>query len=166
MKENVLFFSDNFFSAGRTSIYDVNKEIVGDIDLQSFLTSGITVLDQTGEKIVNGKFGALSNKWKIFDNNDQQIGELKQKLTLFSKKYEYTSAKQQTYRIQGEAFSKEYEIVDGQDNIVGKFEKVSGFFSSAAYKLSNFSEQLANEELIAVVMGVNALEKRRNSNNS
>jgi hypothetical protein len=47
---------------------------------------------------------------------------------------------------------------------VAKFEKISGFFSSPAFQLTNHSDQLSTEELIAVVMGVNAIQRRNSSN--
>jgi hypothetical protein len=44
---------------------------------------------------------------------------------------------------------------------VASFKKVNGFFQSAAFELTNLSDSLLTEELIAVVMGVNEIEKRR-----
>jgi hypothetical protein len=47
---------------------------------------------------------------------------------------------------------------------MARFEKVSGFFASPAYHLSKNNEKVSSEELIAVVMGINAIQKRRRSN--
>jgi hypothetical protein len=61
-------------------------------------------------------------------------------------------------------FSKQYDIYQDETTIVAKFEKISGFFSSPAFQLTNYSTQLSTEELIAVVMGVNAIQRRNSSN--
>ncbi|MGE8079966.1 hypothetical protein [Peribacillus loiseleuriae] len=67
------------------------------------------------------------------------------------------------YEIKSEAFSRQYEIYDSQSKLLAKFEKVSGFFSSAAYRLSSYETSMPAWEWIAVVMGVNAIIKRNNS---
>jgi hypothetical protein len=46
---------------------------------------------------------------------------------------------------------------------VATFKKVNGFFQASAYELKHNSNHLLTEELIAVVMGVNAIEKRNSS---
>jgi uncharacterized protein YxjI len=163
MKEQTLYFQDNFFSAGRTEIFNSSKEMVGELDLKSAFSSSVDVLDKSGNVVVSGKFTFFSSKWWIFDSSDQEIGVLKQKLTFLSKKYEYEAYGRGTYFIESEPFSREYDISDEQSKQIGRFEKVSGFFSSPAYQLSNFIEKVTSEELIAVVMGVNAIQKRRNN---
>ncbi|MCL6572969.1 MAG: hypothetical protein K6T88_15000 [Bacillus sp. (in: Bacteria)] len=163
MKEQTLYFQDNFFSAGKTEIFNSSKEMVGKLDLKSTFSSSIDVLDKDGNMVVSGKFAFFGNKWRISDSSDQEIGVLKQKLTFLSKKYEYETFERGTYFIDSEPFSQEYEITDEQSNQIGRFEKVSGFFSSPAYQLSNFNEKVTIEELIAIVMGVNAIRKRNNA---
>jgi hypothetical protein len=163
MKEQTLYFKDNFFSSGRTEIFNSSKELVGELDLKSTFSSSIDVLDITGNLVVSGKFAFFSNKWRISDSSDYEIGVLKQKLTFLSKKYEYETYGRGTYFIESEPFSHLYDISDEKSIQIGRFEKVSGFFSSPAYQLSNFNEKVIIEELIAVVMGVNAIRKRKNN---
>jgi hypothetical protein len=160
LKENTLYFKDNFFSAGRTEIFNHAKEKIGELDLKSAFSSSLDVLDINGNLIVSGKFTFFSNKWRVFDSNEQEIGLLKEKMALFSKKYEYDAYGRGVFQIRAEAFSRQYDITDEQDNPIGKFEKVSGFFASPAFQLSNFNQKVTNEELIAVVMGINAIQKR------
>jgi hypothetical protein len=166
MNEKSLYFKDNFFSSGRTEIFNSLKEVVGVLDLKSAFSSSIDVLNNDGKKNVSGKFAFFSNKWRIFDSAEQEIGILKQKFTFLAKKYEYNAYERGLYLIEAEPFSRQYEIFDEQSNQMAKFEKVSGFFASPAYKLTNFNEQVSSEELIALVMGVNAIQKRRKSNNA
>ena len=163
MKDETLYFKDNFFSAGKTDIFNSSKEKVGELDLKSTFTSSVDVLDHYGNVVVSGKLASFSNKWKLCNNVQNEIGTLKQKLTFLSKKYEYDALDRGIYQIDSEPFSYLYDISDDQSNQIGKFEKVSGFFSTPAYQLNNFSKKLSNEELIAVVMGVNAIQKRNNS---
>jgi uncharacterized protein YxjI len=163
MKVETLYFKDNFFSAGKTDIFNSQKEKVGVLDLKSTFSSSVDLLDNDGNLVVSGKFASFSNKWRIFDHNNHEIGVLKQKFTFFSKKYEYEALDRGMYQIDSELFSYLYDISDDQSNQIGKFEKVSGIFSSPAYQLNNFAKKLSNEELIAVVMGVNAIQKRNNS---
>ena len=161
---DTLYFKDNFFSAGTTEIYNSSKDKVGELDLKSALNASIDVLDHNGKVLVRGKFPLFSSKWKLSGTDEQEIGVLKGKFTLFSKKYEYTAHTRGIFQIEAEAFSHQYDIFDEQSNLIAKFEKVSGFFSSPAYQLRNFTEQVPSEELIAVIMGINAIQKRRRNN--
>jgi hypothetical protein len=160
MTETV-YFRDNFFSAGTTEIYNSSKEKVGELDLKSAFSSSIEVLDKNGKVIVIGRFPFMSSKWVVTDTNDYELGVLKGKISFLSKKYEYITDSRGGYYIEAEPFSYHYEIYDEQSTLVASFEKVSGFFSSPAFQLSNYCEHLAAEELVAVVMGINAIQKRR-----
>lgn len=158
---NSLYFRDNFFSAGITEIFNSSKDKVGELDLKSAFSASIDVLDRNGKIIVSGKFPFISSKWIITDANDYELGVLKAKLSFLSKKYEYTTDSRGIYYIESEPFSYQYEIYDDQSNLSAKFEKVSGFFTSPAFQLINFTEKVCNEELVAVVMGINAIQKRK-----
>jgi hypothetical protein len=158
---DTLYFRDNFFSAGTTEIFNSSKKKVGELDLKSAFSASIDVIDITGNVTVSGKFPFLSNKWVITDANDYEIGVLKSKLSFLSKKYEYTTDSRGVYYIESEPFSYQYDIFDEQSNLAAKFEKVSGFFSTPAFQLSNFNEKVSNEEFVAVVMGINAIQKRK-----
>jgi uncharacterized protein YxjI len=157
--DKVVYFQDNFFSAGRTEIFNESKEKVGELDLKSMFSSGVEVLDLNERVIVSGKFPFMGVKWRIYDSNGGEMGLLKQKITFFSKKFEYQASERGSFQIKSEAFSKQYEVYKDDSIIVAKFEKISGFFSSPAFQLTNYSEQLSTEELIAVVMGVNAIQR-------
>ncbi|RSD25480.1 hypothetical protein [Mesobacillus subterraneus] len=161
--EQHLYFRDNFFSVGRTEIYNEAKEMAGELDLKNIFGTAIDVLDLNGEVIISGKFPLFGLKWKVYDRHGQEIGSLKAKFSLFSKKFEYDASDRGSYIINSEAFSKVYEIMDG-DQIVARFDKISSFIESSAYRLRNNSSKLSNEELIAVVMGVNAIHKRQRTN--
>lgn len=158
-----LYFSDNFFSAGTTKVYNEQKEEVGSIDLKSAFSSSLDVYDQTGKIVVRGKFPFMSNKWLITNDAEEEVGRLKQRFSFFSKKLEYTNFRHGSYLIESEAFSKEYDIRNSKNDLVATFKKVSGFFESAAFKLENFADELLDEELVAVVMGVHMINKRNDS---
>lgn len=163
MDNRTLYFNDNFFSSGKTVIYDENKTQVGELDLKSAFSSSVDVLNQTGSISVSGKFRTLRNRWVVTDYHQNELGELRQRFAFFSKKYEYNAGERGVYEIKSEAFSRQYEIFDSQSKLVAKFERVSGFFSSAAYRLSSYEESMPALEWIVVVMGVNAIIKRNNS---
>ncbi|WP_064093309.1 hypothetical protein [Rossellomorea aquimaris] len=160
MKE--LFFSDNFFSAGKTDIYNGQKEIVGELDLQSALSSSLQVLDAEGRKMVGGKFTFFGNKWIISNEESEELGYLKMNLSFFTKKYQYITNHRGNYSIESEMFSKQYDIYDEVKNIIATFHKVSGFFSTPAFQLLNHSHSLSSFELIGIVMGINAIQKANN----
>lgn len=166
MKNETLYFNENFFSAGITDIYNEEKEKVGSLDLKGMFSSGVDVLDLHGNIVASGKFPFLSSKWKITNQDTEEIGSLKGKFSLFSKKYEYEAYGRNTYYIKSEAFSKLYEIFIDETTIVCKFEKISGFFSSPAFRLQIFTDELSPEELITIVMGVNAIQSRNKSSAS
>ncbi|HYK74023.1 MAG TPA: hypothetical protein VEV44_13010 [Pseudoneobacillus sp.] len=162
--DSIVYFQDNFFSAGRTDIFNESKVKVGELDLKSMFSAGVEVVDLDGSVISSGKFPFFGVKWKIYDSQGQELGALKQKLSFFSKKYEYHAEGRGYFYIKSEAFSKQYDVYQDETTIVAKFEKISGFFSSPAFQLTNHSDQLSTEELIAVVMGVNAIQRRNSSN--
>lgn len=166
MKNETLYFNENFFSAGKTDIFNEAKEKVGELDLKGMFSSGVDVLDLQGNIIASGKFPFLSSKWKISNHATDEIGSLRGRFSLFSQKYEYDAYGRNTFLIKSGAFSKLYEIFIDETTIVCKFEKISGFFSSPAFRLESFTEELSPEELILIVMGVNAIQRRNDSSAS
>ncbi|WML46642.1 hypothetical protein RCG23_13375 [Neobacillus sp. PS3-34] len=159
MDKQTLYVSDNFFSAGRTDIYNDSKEKVGEIDLKSAFSAGLDVLNLNGETIVSGKFPFFSRSWVISNSSGEEIGKLKGKFAFFSKKYEYRTHENRSYQIESEAFSNLYVVFNENESEIGRFEKISGFFASPAFQLTSMDEGINVYELIAVVMGVNAIQK-------
>ncbi|MFT4415516.1 hypothetical protein ACLM5H_16800 [Fredinandcohnia humi] len=163
MSKETLYFKDNFFSADMTDIYNDAKEKVGVMDLKSAFTSTVDVLNSDGKLVVSGKFPFFGMSWKVLDNQGNEIGSLKQKFTFFSKKYEYHSYNQGTFYVKSEAFSRHYEILQGETNVIATFDRTDGFFASPAYRLNNQSDVLSSFELIIVIMGVNSIEQQNQS---
>jgi uncharacterized protein YxjI len=160
--DKCVYFNDNFFSSGRTDIYNESQEKLGEIDLKSAFGSSLNVENERGEVVVEGSFPFFSGRWNIKQPNGTKLGEVKSSFAFFTMQYHYLT-KNDTYEIESPAFSKEYTILDEHKAEVATFKKVNGFFQSAAFELKNYSDSLSTEELIAVVMGVNAIEKRNNS---
>ncbi|MBO8156872.1 MAG: hypothetical protein H0Z32_10460 [Bacillaceae bacterium] len=163
MKSSI-YFSDNFFSAGKTDIFNENKEKLGWLDLQSAFSSSVDVLDQDGNVLYQGHFPFLSNRWRVTNGEDHEIGKLYPRVAFFAKKYEYDACQRATFTIESEAFSKEYQILDETGKLACHFKKISGFFESSAFQLTNYTEEVPSMEWVAVVMGINAVEKRRRRN--
>lgn len=155
-----IYFHDNFFSKGITDIFNSEKEKIGSLDLKSAFSSSVDVLDADGKVVVRGKFPFFSGKWLVMDARERELGLLKQRFSLFKKRYEYATDRRGVFQIESEAFSREYVIMDARERVVAEFKKVNGFFQSPAFELVNQSDELGNEELIAVVMGVNMIMKR------
>lgn len=161
--EKCVYFNDNFFSSGKTDIYNESQERIGEIDLKSAFGSSLNVENERGEVVLEGSFPFFSGRWNIKQPDGTELGEVKSSFSFFSKRYHYLTHNA-TYEIESPAFSKEYTILDENKSEVATFKKVNGFFQSAAFELRNYSDSLSTEELIAVVMGVNAIEKRNSSN--
>ncbi len=159
MGPKTIYFSDNFFSSGLTNIYDENQNEIGKLDLKSAFSSSLRVMDLSGNILTEGRFRFFSGKWSICDATNTEIGLLRQRFSFFTKKYEYEANGRGTYTIISESFSKEYRVLDTNEHEVAHFVKTSGFFQSDAYKLTNQSNKLTNEELIAVVMGITMIIK-------
>ena len=156
----VLHFKDNFFSAGRTDIYNDRREPVGQLDLKSSFQSGVDVIGLDGRILYSGKFPLLSNQWTVTDGEGREVGKVKAKFSLLSKRFEYRANKRGTYRIESEAFSRRYDMYL-DEALAASFRKVNSFLSSAAFELQTKSPEVPAEEWIAVIMGVNAITKRR-----
>ncbi|HEY4553098.1 MAG TPA: hypothetical protein VIG80_07870 [Bacillaceae bacterium] len=163
MTRSDIYFSDNFFSAGLTDIYDEHKQIIGTLDLKSAFTSSVTVLDTSQNIVCEGRFRTLSNRWVVTDHAGNELGVLRQRMSFFSKKFEYEAGARGYIAIESEAFSRDYQLLDESGNTVAEFEKISGFFQSPAYRLSNLSDVFSDSELVAVVMGINMIQKRNSA---
>jgi hypothetical protein len=163
VNHRTVFFADNFFSSGQTDILTQDESKIGSLNLKSMFSSSVDILDETDQVLCSAKFKFFSNKWFILNAKEEEVGVLRTRFSFFTKKYEYDSLNRGLYSIISPAFSRDYEILNEAEEVAAKFEKVSGFFSSAAFRLTNHSEQLYLAELVALVMGVNALQKRQNS---
>lgn len=161
MNNSAIYFTDNFFSAGLTTIYNQNQEKIGSLDLKSAFSSSVDIINLEGKTVVKGSFPIFSRQWKITDENDHELGFLKQRISFFTKKYQYSAYSRGIYEIKSEAFSREYQILNEEETLIAEFKKISGFFAYPIFELTNQSENLSNEELVAVVMGVNMIEKRK-----
>ena len=155
-----LYFLDSFFSTGQKDIYTKNKEVVGKLDLKSAFTSTIDVLDLQGNIMISGKFPIFSNKWIVTNQAGDELGFVRARFSFFTKKYEYTAHNRGIYRIESEPFSKTYEIFTDKGSRVGQFKKVNAIFSTPAFEMSQEKQDIEIGEMIAVVMGVNAIQKR------
>jgi hypothetical protein len=158
--DRCVYFSDQFFSYGRTEIFNESQEKVGELDLKSAFTSSMSVENDQGEILVTGSFPFLSGKWVIKKADETEVGRVGAYFTFFTKRYYYQNDNER-FEIESPAFSREYTVLNESKEEVATFRKVSGIFQTAAFELKNLSGSLLTEELIAVVMGVNEIEKRR-----
>jgi uncharacterized protein YxjI len=158
-----LYFKDSFFNAGITDILGEQQEDMGGIDLRSAFGSAMDIYDPKGSLIYSGKFPILSNKWEIFNANEEEIGTVYHRMAFFSKRFEYETDGRGSFEITSPAFSREYEIADETGNIVASFHQVNGWFTPDAYCLENHSDILNSYEIIAVVMGMHEIQKRHRS---
>lgn len=155
-----LYFKDNFFNSGKTEILGEQKEVLGMLDLKSGFSSSMDVYDGSGTLVYSGKFPFFSSKWDITNPDGEVVGKLRSRMS-FSQKYEYTSSIMGCFQITSPAFSKEYEIHNENGGLIASFEKISGWFSSEAYCLNNHSLELDTYELVAVIMGMNAIKRQQ-----
>ncbi|WP_082233106.1 hypothetical protein [Halobacillus massiliensis] len=160
--EKYIYFSDHIFSKGKKDIYDKEENRIGSLDLKSAFTSSVNVENKKGEVVIEGKFPSFSNKWAVSLSDGNELGQVKSSLSFFTKRYKYKTSTEQ-YEIESPALSREYIIYDKYKKEAATFKKVNGLFEAAAFELRNNSDSLLTEELIAVVMGVNAIQKRRNN---
>lgn len=158
-----LYFSDRFFSSGVTEIMDMAGEASGTLDLESMMTYTVSVHGPDSSLRYSGKFLFFSNKWEVLDPSGFDVGLLRARFTLFSKRYEYDAGDRGVYGIEAPAFSHEYSILDETETEVASFQKVSGWLQAGAFQLQNHSTQLDSYELIAVIMGVHSIQKRQNN---
>ncbi|MFC5650226.1 hypothetical protein ACFPYJ_14030 [Paenibacillus solisilvae] len=156
-----LYFRDNFFNAGQTEILNENNERVGEVDLRSSFGSALDVYDQKGNQLYGGSFTFFSNKWHVTGTAGVETGLLRSRLSLLSKRYEYDAYGRGVYKITSPAFSREYEIRDGGEQLAAEFEKVNSWFSASAYCLRNHSPHVDSYEWITVILGMHEIQKRR-----
>ncbi|MEC0231992.1 hypothetical protein [Paenibacillus alba] len=158
-----LYFRDNFISSGITEILNEQEENVGQLDLKSAFSSAIEVFGQNGQQLCKGSFPIFSGKWEVTGADGGQLGILKNQFSFLNKKFIYETEGRGSYEISSLAFSKEYEIFDDSAKLVASFEKVNGWFSAGAFLLSNKAQYLDSYELVAVIMGMHAIQKRHSA---
>ncbi|WP_245308249.1 hypothetical protein [Halalkalibacter urbisdiaboli] len=162
MMNDIVYFRDNFFSAGQTEIFDEDQRLLGWLDLKSAFSSSVDILDENEVTIVKGFFPFFSNKWRVVDREEDELGIVRQRFSFFTKKFEYATANG-NYMIESEAFSREYKVWDESGQLVVHFEKINGFFTSPAFRLMNNSKEISTNEWVAVVMGISAIQSRNQS---
>ena len=159
-----LYFRDNFFNAGVTEILNEHEDHVGHLDLKSAFGSSISVYGPKAQLIYNGRFPFLfSNKWEVTGEDGELVGVLRRRITFFIKKFTYETHKGDIYDIISPAFSREYEISNESGALIAYFQQISGWFSPGAFHLVNQSETLDSYELVAVILGMHAIQKRQRS---
>ncbi|BFT72044.1 hypothetical protein [Paenibacillus sp. P36] len=161
-----LFFRDNFFNAGFTEILDSEEKNMGHLDLKSSFGSAIDVYGINDRLLYKGGFPFLSGKWEVSHPGGSLAGVLRSRFAMFSKKFTYETQGRGSYDITSPAFSKEYEISDSSGVLVAHFEKINGWFSSGAFTLRNQSAELDSYELVAVIMGMHAIQKRQDASHA
>lgn len=163
MKAIELYFRDNFFNAGFGDIMDAQGQNVGTLNLKSAFGSSLEVYNGNGHRVFSGQFRFFSNKWEIIRNEGDVLGVLRMRMSFLSKRLEYDAGGRGLYEITAPAFSQEYTIQDGTGLTIASFAKRSDWLMPGAYCLWNDSGVLDSYELVTVVMGVNAILKRRSS---
>ncbi|MFC4101175.1 LURP-one-related/scramblase family protein [Paenibacillus xanthanilyticus] len=158
-----LYFRDNVFNSGTTAIMNANQDQVGEVDLRSTFGSSLEVFDGAGGSLYSGGFPFFSGKWTITGADGAERGRLRGRMSFLSKKFEYEAYGRGIFDIEAGAFSSEYEIRDGQGQLAATFEKVSGWFSSSAYRLSCEMTAVDAFEWVAVILGLNEIQKRQRS---
>jgi hypothetical protein len=162
MDARTVYFDGNFWDAGLTDIWDQEQRRIGRLDLHDIFSAGVSVLDLSGRELASGKFRFFSNTWLVTGGNGEECGELRARFALFSAKYEYEHVRLGRFSIVSEPFSREYAIHTAQGEPAAGFAKTHRFFGPASYVLHHDSE-LPTAEWIAAVMGIHAIEKRRNN---
>ncbi|WP_280769211.1 hypothetical protein [Salipaludibacillus daqingensis] len=166
MDDRTIYFKDNFFSNGVTPIFNGEKVQIGQLDLKSAFSSSVDVQNADGKVVVKGAFPFMSRKWGVVGEGAREMGSLKQKIAFFAKKFEYTTDNRGTISIHSGAFSNEYTMMNEKEEVIAEFKRISGFFEAPVFQLINDSQSVDNEEMIAVVMGVNMINKRNRRNRS
>lgn len=161
-----LYFNDRFFSTGQTDIMDEGGSPAGMLDLEHMLTSSISVFAQDSSLRCTGKFRLMGSSWEVSGSAGEELGTLRPKFSLFSKRYEYDAGYRGIYMIESPAFSQDYAILDQRETTVATFQKVSGWLQPGAFRLQNHASELDSYELVAVIMGVHSIQKRSSNNHA
>jgi hypothetical protein len=112
------------------------------------------------------QFGLIA-KWLVFGRSEQELGRLRNRMSFISKRFEYEAYGRGVYEITSPAFSREYEVTAKGGQLAAEFQRVNGFFSSGAFRLTNHMPHLLDTyELAAVIMGINAIHKKQRASSS
>ncbi|WP_019120523.1 hypothetical protein [Brevibacillus massiliensis] len=70
-QNDLVYFRDNFFSAGETDILNEQEEKIGWLDLKSMFTASLDVYDQSGRCLHSGRFQFFGG-WVITDGEGSE----------------------------------------------------------------------------------------------
>lgn len=164
MEQRNVYFRDNFFSAGTTDVYSEDGDTIATLDLISMFSSGVELQDRNGNVQYSGRFQFFSNRWEVTDVSGNRVGELLHRIAFLAKRYTYEAFERGVFTIESEPFSRQYSVHDEGGNEVASLRKVNTWLEPAAYELINDAENLPTGEMIVVVMGMNAIQKRERNN--
>ncbi|MFD0589106.1 hypothetical protein ACFQZE_13980 [Paenibacillus sp. GCM10027627] len=153
-----LYFKDRIFYQGQTDILNESGETVGILDLDSRMTSSISVYCNNSTLQCSGKFRFLSGKWEVLGPEGEELGLLRARFSLFSKRFEYDAGTRGLFTIESPAFSQSYKIEDIGEREAATFQKVNGWLQAGAFRLQNHSNVLGSFELVAIIIGINNIE--------
>jgi hypothetical protein len=105
-------------------------------------------------------------KWLVFGPTDEQLGILKGNTFSFRKTFMYTT-EGHTYKIFSPSFSRDFTITNEKEMGVATFKLTNHVLSvKNAFEICNMTDELKTEEIIMIVMGINAIWERRTKGRS
>ncbi|RUT43756.1 hypothetical protein EJP82_19655 [Paenibacillus anaericanus] len=159
-----LYFKDNFLNAGIGDIMNETGGKIGSLDLKGAFGSSLDVYDVGGAKLFSGKFNW--GKWEVTAADGRSVGMLRARLSFFSKRFTYDAVGSGMFEITSPALSKDYNIERSSGGTVATFARTNNWMMPGAYCLNTLTNDLDIYELVAVVMGVNAIRKRQQSSSN
>ncbi|ERJ11832.1 LURP-one-related family protein [Haloplasma contractile] len=170
MCARVLMMPDKIIRSGTAPVYDEHEQVIATINYQYFsFRRKLTITSPHDELISKGRIRAFSFRptWLMYDHMDNQIGEIKQLFTFFSRKYVYTNQQGKEYRIDGNIRGRNFNIYDGEQKVID-VSSTSNFFTMRPhnYAVTILEENFDSVEAINVVSGIRNLVEVSKSNNS
>jgi uncharacterized protein YxjI len=169
MSERILLMPDKMLRSGSAPVYNQDNQTIANIHYHYMsMTRKLEITDQNEQIISKGKMKMFSFRptWIITDQDDQELGVIKQLFSFLSRRFVYTNHKGEEFSIDGNLRGRNFQIYKGDQQVI-VVSSVSEFFTFRphSYEVKILEEDFSASEAINLVEGIRTLVELSKSRN-
>jgi len=140
----VVYVQGCVFSQGQAAIYDESHQVIGTVQHEA--DGRVQVMNDQGRGVAFGKFIPTCKKWVVMNHDGQEVGQMKEKFSLFSKKCEYNVYERGTYTISFDLAKGKFSVRGANGDVVAELIQ-----DGDEYRLVKDADKLSMYELLSVL---------------
>jgi len=140
----VVYVQGCVFSQGHAAIYDEAHQMIGAV--QHDENGRVQVMNGEGRGVAFGKFIPTCKKWVVMNHDGQEVGQMREKFSLFSKKCEYNVYERGTFTISFDLTKGKFSVRSAAGEVVAELLQ-----DGDEYRLVKDADKLSMYELLSVL---------------